>query len=641
MSARYYHIGRVPIAITSIGKTIALIHETIASGGKGYVCVSNMRTVTLANQDDDYFKVMENSLLNVPDGTPLVWCGKWWGLKDIEQVCGLPLFNNMLTDKEHGFKHYFLGDTKDTLSALGDKVEKTAGATVAGSYSPPFKPLEEYDLKSMAKAINESGANVVWTSLRAPKQDYLGQMLLPLLNNGIVVIGVGAAFRSYLGEYIMPDGLLHKAGLAGLGMMRNTTVWKEVKWYFKHSLALIGYFFTIKCRKLKGRTCDELFRGKHILVLEGYHKQVLPFLRGFKEQGCQVSVLCGSRLDCGYASRFPDHKILGICNPHKPEESEKNIIQLIKSGKYDMVFAPFDFSARILSHHKEELSSYAIIYANDRDVFDKANNKAEVMRICMENGIPCPRTYFGIGKVDDIDARIQFPVIIKPHSMYGARGFHLFHTADQMRLYVQEKKINLAEYVIQEFIPEGSMMMSGNVMIDRNGEVKSSYVYASEHLYPETGGTSTLNGIVDRPDIQENSEKLVKLLKLRGEIGVDFILDKRDNVGKVLEINPRPGHAATLGFVAGINHAQQILEDAFGLEVTPMEVKDKTTAVRIMQSDLLWFLSSKDRFSRQPKKLGYKRVKEQMFFWDDPLPWFAFSLSCVRDFRKKMSEKKQ
>ncbi len=386
---------------------------------------------------------------------------------------------------------------------------------------------------------------------------------------------------------------------------------------------------------------EDIFFGKHVLVLEGYCKQVLPFLRGFKKLGCEVSVLCHSKLDCGYASRLPDHKILGFCDPHDYDQSEKYIVNLIKKGHYDFVFPPFDFSAKILSHNKEELSKYSIIYANNREVFDHANNKEKVMRVCMENDIPCPKTYFNIESVDDIDGKIQFPVIIKPHSMYGARGFHRFQTAEEMKGYVNEKGINLRDYVIQEFIPDGSLMMSACVMVDRNGEVKSSYVYASEHLYPETGGTSTLNGIVYRPDIQANCEKLVKLMKIQGEVGVDIILDPRDKVGKVIEINPRAVHAITLGFVAGVNHAQQILEDAFGMDVTPMEIKDRTTAVRIMQSDLLWFLSSKDRFRRSPKNLGYKRVKEQMFYWDDPWPWFAFSLGCVRDFRQKMREKKQ
>lgn len=383
------------------------------------------------------------------------------------------------------------------------------------------------------------------------------------------------------------------------------------------------------------------FSGKHVLVLEGYCKQCLPFIRGFKEQGCDVTVLCGSKLDCGYASRLPDHKILGVCDLHKPEESEQYIVELVKQGHFDMVFAPFDFSARILSHNKEELSKYAIIYANDRDIFDRANNKEEVMRVCMENGIPCPQTFFGIESVEDIEGKIQFPVIIKPHSMYGARGFHIFHSQEEMQSYVKEKQITLSDYVIQEYIPAGSRVMGGNVMVDRNGNIKSSYLYICEHLFPEDGGTSTLNAILDRPDIKENCERLVTMMDLKGEIGVDLMLDARDNVGKVIEINPRPVHGITLGFVAGVDHALQILEDAFGMEVTPMEVTKPKAASRIGQTDMLWFLSSKDRFRRLSWQLGYKPVKEQMFYWDDPLPWFAFLWSGLKDYKKKMKEKRQ
>lgn len=384
-----------------------------------------------------------------------------------------------------------------------------------------------------------------------------------------------------------------------------------------------------------------IVKGKHILVLEGYCKQSLPFIREFKKLGCEVSVLCGTKWDCAYWTRYADHKILGLCDLHKTEESEKYIVELVKTGSFDMVFAPFEFSARILSHNKEELSKYAIIYAMDKDVFDRVNNKEEVMKVCMENGIPCPQTFFDVEKLEDIDKKIQFPVIIKPHSMYGARGFHLFHTAEEMRSYVEEKKINLKDYVIQEYIPAGSRLMGGNVMIDRNGDIKSSYLYICEHIYPEEGGTSTLNGIMVRPDITENCNKLVKLMNLQGEMGVDLMLDVRDNVAKVIEINPRPVHGIALGFYAGVNHAQQILEDAFGMEVTPMEVTKPSTASRIGQTDMLWFLKSKDRFRRMSWRLEYKNVKEQMFYWDDPLPWFAFLLAGVKDFKKKMKEKRQ
>ena len=159
----------------------------------------------------------------------------------------------MLEDKDPELKHFFLGDTDETLAKLKAKCEKDYGTQVMGMYSPPFAPLEEYDLEGLAKMINESGANIVWTSLRAPKQDYLAAILAPYLNDGIVMVGVGAAFRFILGEYKAPEGFLQKIGLAGLGAIRNTTVWTEIKWYIKHSIYLSYFLCSIICKRIIGR----------------------------------------------------------------------------------------------------------------------------------------------------------------------------------------------------------------------------------------------------------------------------------------------------------------------------------------------------------------------------------------------------
>lgn len=382
--------------------------------------------------------------------------------------------------------------------------------------------------------------------------------------------------------------------------------------------------------------------GKHILILEGYCKQVLPFIRGFKECGCEVSILCGSKLDCGYASRLPDYKILGVCDLHKPIESEKYIVELIKTCKFDLVFPPFEFSARILAHHKEELSKYAIICANDKEVFDRANDKNEVMRVCMENKLPCPQTLFDVAGPEDVSkGELDYPIIIKPRSMYGARGFHMFNNNVELKEYVEANHIDMKEFVVQECIPLDSHVIAGNVYVDRDGEIKSSFIYDSIHLYPEEGGTSTMNVIIDRKDIHEICAALVKKMNLRGVIGIDLMIDKRDNIAKVIEINPRASHAITIGFLSGFNLCQQILEDAYGLPVSLFDKSDTSLCLRIGQTDTLWFLKSKNRFKKSPRKLGYKKVREQMFYWDDPLPWFAFLLEGLKDFRKKMKEKKQ
>ena len=245
-----YRIGKVPVHVTSVSDVRDRILAAVEAGEKGYVCVSNMRTVVAANRDPAYLDVMEHSLLNVPDGTPLVWCGKAWGLS-VERVVGLDLFTTLLKD---GVPQFFLGDTEETLEAVKEKAV-LEGCPVAGVYSPPFAPLEEYDLQGIAKRITDSGARIVWTSLRAPKQDFLAARLIPFVEDGVVFVGIGAAFRLYLGEYELDRGWLQKVGLGGFKMRRGTSFWQEMDWYFIHGVSLFRYLADIlfcrlsKCKK--------------------------------------------------------------------------------------------------------------------------------------------------------------------------------------------------------------------------------------------------------------------------------------------------------------------------------------------------------------------------------------------------------
>jgi predicted ATP-grasp superfamily ATP-dependent carboligase len=196
-----------------------------------------------------------------------------------------------------------------------------------------------------------------------------------------------------------------------------------------------------------------------------------------------------------------------------------------------------DFSARILSANKDELSKFARIASNDFDVFDKAQDKLQVMQVSLENQIPCPRTLLRINNCQDIfNAQFMFPIVVKPRRGFGARGFHCFDSEKEVVSFAEKE--DLSQYVIQEYIPQGNMNLSANLFIDNDGVVKSSFVYASRRWFPLKGGTGTFNELVDRPDVEDNCRKLASLMRLRGCIGIDLIHDPRDGVAKVIEINP-------------------------------------------------------------------------------------------------------
>ena len=382
-------------------------------------------------------------------------------------------------------------------------------------------------------------------------------------------------------------------------------------------------------------------KGKHILILEGYARQCLPFMREFKKFGMEVSLLCHTKLDCGYASRLPDHKILGVCNPDEYEKSEKYIVELIKTGRYDLVLPLVDFSASILAKHKEELSEYAVICVTDREVFEKSQDKLYAMKVCMENGIPCPKTLNNISSIAEvIDSGILFPIIIKPRRGCGAKGFHKVLNMEQLESVVRENQIDLPDMVVQECLPIESALISDNIFIDKEGNIKSSFLYRCHRFYPLTGGTGTFNMTFDRNDVHEECARLVKLMGLRGCIGIDLMIDPRDNKAKVIEINPRILACSKIGFVAGVNQAQQIIEDIYGEAVTSMMHYKTGVGVRMSQTDILWFLRSPDRFKAKPSWFKFRGVKDQTFCLDDPLPWFAFLLRGVLHLKSE-EEKRQ
>ena len=112
-----------------------------------------------------------------------------------------------------------------------------------------------------------------------------------------------------------------------------------------------------------------------VLLFEGRARQCLPFIRAFKSNGCQVDVLCASKMDVAYASRFVDNKILGVCNNQDEDGTTKEVRQLLENGQYDLVVPMTDFAATVLSKNKPEFSKYSYVVSNDRNIKEKIINK--------------------------------------------------------------------------------------------------------------------------------------------------------------------------------------------------------------------------------------------------------------------------
>ena len=212
-----YNIGLFKVSRTNLSHALDYISNSIKKGNFGYICVSNARVAYQSNHDPEYCAIQNNSLLTVPDGKPLVWIAHNNGYKDVGQVAGNELFHALLNDSaKHGYSHYFYGSTPTTIEKMKERVAKEyPAAKIVRADSPPFQPIEAYDIDALAEEINRVAPTFFWIGLGAPKQERLMSLLQPKLRHTIC-IGVGLVFEYYAGTVKRAPKWARKMGLEGV-----------------------------------------------------------------------------------------------------------------------------------------------------------------------------------------------------------------------------------------------------------------------------------------------------------------------------------------------------------------------------------------------------------------------------------------
>lgn len=251
MKLEKFRIGKIHISTTNPKHTQTILTDAALNHTGGYVCVTNLRMVKYAESNEYYAQLMEHSFMNLPDGVPLTWCGKAWGLTNIAVTNGPATFKAMLSNGDNRLRHFLLGDTQEVLDEILHKYSTEFGANIVGTYSPPFIPIEEFDFKSIADLIRKSGANIVWTAMTAPKQDEFGQMIQKYLPD-VICIGVGRAFRLSVGSVKQPPKWASRMGIGGF-FMRRRKWYQTGLWYVVNTITVAKYILQIKYWKLTGK----------------------------------------------------------------------------------------------------------------------------------------------------------------------------------------------------------------------------------------------------------------------------------------------------------------------------------------------------------------------------------------------------
>ncbi|RPE85238.1 N-acetylglucosaminyldiphosphoundecaprenol N-acetyl-beta-D-mannosaminyltransferase [Curtobacterium sp. PhB137] len=188
-------LGGLPVIAASpeLAAT-AVIHSSQAEPRRGAaVHLINAYSIALAQKDLAFRDSLSRDAHNFPDGKPLSWVTRLTRQR-LSQVRGPQFFQDVLDKgRASGVRHFLLGGSDELLVALRRNLEvKYPGLTIAGTHSPPFRPLTAAEVASQDKLILEADADIVWVGLGTPKQDHEVQRLAYSLP--VVACAVGAAF---------------------------------------------------------------------------------------------------------------------------------------------------------------------------------------------------------------------------------------------------------------------------------------------------------------------------------------------------------------------------------------------------------------------------------------------------------------
>jgi N-acetylglucosaminyldiphosphoundecaprenol N-acetyl-beta-D-mannosaminyltransferase len=191
----------VGIAATHIPGVIAQMESCIAERcGCHFIAVTTMHGVVEAHHDAAFKRILNAADLVVPDGMSLVWVARSRGFPLRRRVYGPELMATFCAHDARGrYRHFFYGGTPGIATRLSKSLrQRFPELKVAGTCSPPFRPLTYDEDEQHVRQINESQADVVWVSLSEIKQDtwmfeHRDRLRVPVL------VGVGAAFDFHSG----------------------------------------------------------------------------------------------------------------------------------------------------------------------------------------------------------------------------------------------------------------------------------------------------------------------------------------------------------------------------------------------------------------------------------------------------------
>ena len=397
-----------------------------------------------------------------------------------------------------------------------------------------------------------------------------------------------------------------------------------------------------------------------VLVTDGHFRKTLAVVRSLGRKGIPVTVGERTFLNTSFFSKYCAKRLVYPSPRRFPDQFIEFLLKEIKESHYDCLFPMEEETLLLLAKYHSEISQYTYLLSPDLKQIEFVRDKRNLMEFAETHGIPTPKTFQippsstlwsnetnstgqalplegggegggapfliqgkGMDQLNFSLDSIPLPAVIKPRISSGSFGI----------VYVKKKEDLIPSYqsvherypfpIIQEWIPDGGGTYGLSALFDETSSIKAAFVHKKLRMYPVQGGPSTLREGVEHPQIMALGLSLLKSLNWVGVGMIEFKVDPRDGIPKLMEVNPRFWGSLQLAIISGVDFPYLILRMARRESFEPILRYQVGKRCRwLLLGDILHFLNNPNRLHLRPSFFHFfdPDTSYDIISKDDPLP---------------------
>lgn len=395
-----------------------------------------------------------------------------------------------------------------------------------------------------------------------------------------------------------------------------------------------------------------------VFITDGNSRIALAAARALGKMGIDVIIGESEANSIAAMSKYTHQEIVYPSPILHATEFKKCIIDLVRNSKAQILLPMSDITIQSIYPIKEVLEEYVKIPVPEQESYEYATDKKKLLQLAHKLQIPVPRTYFVNSEEELVllSRDLNYPVVVKPRyskvfwkgMWYSLLVSYAYSTDELLHLY---KNLHQKSpfTIIQEKIDGFGCGLS--VLIKR-GEVIAAFAHRRIREIPPSGGVSVLRKSIPLDQgMFQISKKLLNALNWSGVAMVEFKIDQKDRIPKLMEVNSRFWGSLQLAIDAGVNFPYLLYLSAIGQHQTPCLSYKTEIKSRWLLGDLdnllaLWLIKRKNlnltnSYPGRLKALVHflnffnKNSKFEVFSLQDPMP----GLGEIKHYMRRLGDK--